>query len=86
MHLAIASQDGNVLQGIRQGFKHVFGHTAAKGHEAHHSLPKLPIGFDLGNKAVIEQLDSISTVDFKFTQPYISVALQPFLTELQQGR
>ena len=75
-----------MLQAVRQGFKQIFGHTAAKGHFAPTSLPKLPIGFDLAAKAVAEQLDMVSKIDFHFSQPYIHVALQPFLTELQQGR
>ena len=83
VHLAIASQDNKILQAVRQGFKNVFGHTAAKGHNGQHSLAKLPIGFEAGIKAAAEQIDSISTIDFRFSQPYIHVAFQPFLTELQ---
>lgn len=85
VHLAVASQDSKILQAVRQGFKQLFGHTAAKGHFAPTSLPKLPIGFDLAGKAVAEQLDTVSKIDFHFSQPYVHVALQPFLTELQQG-
>ncbi|XP_065059857.1 protein PRRC1-A-like isoform X4 [Rhopilema esculentum] len=86
VHLAIGSQDSNIMQAIRQGFKNVFGHTAAKGHGVQHSYARLPIGFDLATKSVTEKLDAITAIDFKFNQPYVHVAIQPFLTELQQGR
>ena len=86
MNLAIASCDNKMIQGIRQGFRNVYGHTAVKGHVAQHSLAILPIGFEAAVRATKEKLDMISNVNFQFNGPYVMIALEAFLTELQPGR
>ncbi len=84
--MAIATSDDKIINGIRQGFRSVFGHTAARGHMAQHSLANLPIGFEAGVRAAKERLDVISNVNFQFNGEYIAVSTSPFLTELDQGR